>query len=160
MNAALHLEIESFYLFAKILLDKIAHAIEFYFGQVRRKPLDSHDDLVKNMEDYAESKKLELFPKLMKLSEQLKQDVSDFRDYQIAHEKSPRTLRGTQYDAEGKTKMFLTRFTPKASELKQVETKIPDELLTSLYQYLDLIMQFMEANADKTNLERKSPPAK
>ena len=99
-------------------------------------------------------------PKLMKLSEQLKQDVSDFRDYQIAHEKSPRTLRGTQYDAEGKTKMFLTRFTPKASELKQVETKIPDELLTSLYQYLDLIMQFMEANADKTNLERKSPPAK
>src|SRR6266496_248045 len=39
LTLLLHLEIESFYLFAKIFLDKIAHALEFYFGQVRKKPL-------------------------------------------------------------------------------------------------------------------------
>jgi hypothetical protein len=44
LNLLVHLEIESFYLFAKICPDRIAHALEFYFGQVRNKPLDSHDD--------------------------------------------------------------------------------------------------------------------
>src|SRR4030095_8890693 len=35
LTSRLHLEIESFYLFAKILLDKVAHALEFYFGPAR-----------------------------------------------------------------------------------------------------------------------------
>jgi hypothetical protein len=48
-----HLEIESSYLFAKILLDKIAHAFEFYFGPSCKKSLDSHDSLVKNFTAYA-----------------------------------------------------------------------------------------------------------
>src|SRR5882762_3216181 len=53
IQQALLLETESFYLFAKILLDKLARALEFYFGQGRSYSLDSHDDLVKNIEGYA-----------------------------------------------------------------------------------------------------------
>jgi hypothetical protein len=53
LSILLHVEIESFYLFAKILLDKVAHSIEFYFGSVRKRPLDSHDDLYKNLTVYA-----------------------------------------------------------------------------------------------------------
>lgn len=53
LSSLVHLEIESFYLFAKILLDKMARSLEFYFGPVRERPLDSHDDLVKNIETYA-----------------------------------------------------------------------------------------------------------
>jgi hypothetical protein len=35
LHDLLHLRIETFYLFAKIFLDKIAHFFEFYFGQAR-----------------------------------------------------------------------------------------------------------------------------
>ena len=45
----LHMEIESFYLFAKILLDRVAHFLEFYFGPARKMSFDSHDQLTKNM---------------------------------------------------------------------------------------------------------------
>lgn len=45
----LHLEIESFYLFAKILLDRVARSIELYFGTTRGLALDSHDDLAKRI---------------------------------------------------------------------------------------------------------------
>jgi hypothetical protein len=60
LTILVHLEIESFYLFAKILLDKVARSLEFYFGQEREKSLDSHDDLVKNFESYAGAKSLTL----------------------------------------------------------------------------------------------------
>ena len=56
MTGQLHLEIESYYLFSKIMLDKIVHALEFYFGQGRKKSLDSHDGLVKNSASYVARK--------------------------------------------------------------------------------------------------------
>src|SRR5215472_14371638 len=39
----LQLEVETFYVFAKIVLDKVANAVEFYFGQGRSASLLSHD---------------------------------------------------------------------------------------------------------------------
>jgi hypothetical protein len=108
----LHLEIESFYLFAKILLDKIAHALEFYFGLGRKKSLDSHDGLVKNFAQYAEVKCLTLPSDFMTIAARLKTDVSDYRDYEIAHEKSPRRMSGTVFDAEGRMRIVATSLYP------------------------------------------------
>jgi hypothetical protein len=58
LSVATHLEVEFFYLFAEILLDDVARAIEYYFGAARNLPLDSHDDLSKNLVKYAEAKEL------------------------------------------------------------------------------------------------------
>src|SRR2546426_1163535 len=80
LTTALHLEIESFYLFAKILLDRIAHAIEFYFGPARKLPLDSHDHLVKHLEAYGGEKGLSISAALMDAAKELKKDISDHRD--------------------------------------------------------------------------------
>jgi len=80
-------------IFAKIALDKIVHVIEFYFGQGRGIRLNSHDDLTKGITKFASLKGLSLPEVYVALSEHLKKDVSDFRDYQIEHEKSPRTTR-------------------------------------------------------------------
>src|SRR5438093_7112663 len=41
LSTKLHMEIESFYLFAKILLDRVARVLEFYFGPVPGRSLDS-----------------------------------------------------------------------------------------------------------------------
>ena len=122
LTTRLHLEIESCYLFAKIFLDKVARALEFYFGQAQKLSLDSHDDLVKRLEKYASFKKLVLPDDFLKLAQQLKADISDHRDYEIAHEKSPRTLHATVFDTEGVTKIASTRFSPTARD-QQVETK-------------------------------------
>src|SRR2546430_13789509 len=106
------LEIESYYLFAKMLLDKIARALEFYFGKGNKFSLDSHDDLVKCIEEYSTAKDLVLDGNLFTLAKKLKNDISDFRDYQIAHLKSPRTVRGTTVDG----RMLLTQIYPKEND--------------------------------------------
>jgi hypothetical protein len=49
LTSDLHLEIESYYVFAKIILDDVARAIEYYFGPHRGLALDSHDGLAKRM---------------------------------------------------------------------------------------------------------------
>lgn len=107
----LQLECESFYLFAKILLDKVARAIEFYFGPAKGCSLDSHDDLNRVLRKYSKLKSLQLTDKLLILISELKKDISDFRDYQISHEKSPRIVRGTIWDAKGNTRMMISKGT-------------------------------------------------
>ncbi len=59
------LEIESYYLFAKMLLDKIARAVEFYFGKAHKLALDSHDDFVKCIEAYSAAKNIALDERLV-----------------------------------------------------------------------------------------------
>lgn len=152
MTARLHLEIESFYLFAKILLDKVARALEFYFGLGRSCSLDSHDDLVKNLATYAGQKGITLSQRFVEIANMLKKDISDHRDYQIAHEKSPGTIFGTLFDVEGKTKIFSSRFYPKESE-KQVATQELDKLLRDLDEYLGEFIKCVTANRDKTKLK-------
>lgn len=158
LAATLHLEIESFYLFAKILLDRTARSLEFYFGPVRKRPLDSHDDLVKYIVAYSQEKNLNLPRKLLAAAQELKRDISDHRDYQIAHEKSPRTLHGTAWDAAGQTKIISSRLYPKEGD-QQVQTKLLDELLQGVDVYLEQIVRFIKNNADRTTLEIEKRPS-
>lgn len=151
LGILLHLEIESFYLFAKILLDKVARSIEFYFGPVRKRPLDSHDDLCKNLPVYAEQKELVLSPDFLKLAAQLKKDISDYRDYEIAHEKSPRRIRGTIFYADGKTSISASNLYPKEDE-KQVDSKALEDMQIQIDDYIIQFIDFIKRNAGKTRL--------
>lgn len=152
LKTKLHLEIESFYLFAKILLDKMARSIEYYFGPERGLPLDSHDDLAKRLVDYAAAKQLDVTEDFVSKSNSWKERVSDYRDYHIAHEKSSRTLRATAFDAEGQTSMVLVRLYPLGGD-RQVESEPLENLLPELDQYIQNLVEFLKANRGKTNLE-------
>ena len=152
LTTHLHLEIESFYLFAKILLDRIAHAIEFYFRAARKLPLDSHDGLVKNLEAYAADKNVKVSPEIMKAAGELKSGISDHRDYEIAHEKSPRTMFATMYDGKGSTSIASTKLYPKESD-RQAQTEDLHALLTKIDDYLTLVVEFIKTNQDKTRLK-------
>ena len=152
LTTSLHLEIESFYLFAKILLDKVARGLEFYFGSAQKLSLDSHDDLVKGLERYVEVKRLILPDSFLDMAKQLKKNISDHRDYEIAHEKSPRTLHGTIFNAEGGTKIASIKLYPKERD-QQVETKLLDDLLRELDGYIGKVIELVTTNRDKTNLE-------
>jgi hypothetical protein len=152
LSMLLHLEIESFYLFAKILLDKIAHSTEFYFGPVRKRSLDSHDDLCKNLPVFAEQKELVVSPDFLKLAAELKKDVSDYRDYEIAHEKSPRRIRGTIFYGDGKTSISAGNLYPKEDE-KQVDSKALDDLQIQIEEYIVQFIKFIKNNRGKTRLQ-------
>lgn len=147
----LHLEIESFYLFAKIFLDKICRALELYFGPARGLSLDSHDLLSKNLVKYASDKGLVLNENILFLVNKLKTEISDFRDYQITHHKNSRTTRGTMFGPTGEIRMLLTSVYPKPED-KQIESKNLKELLELIDIYIDEVVYFLKTNNKKTNL--------
>jgi hypothetical protein len=146
----LHLEIESFYLFAKILLDKIAHSVEFYFGPARKMSLDSHDDLVKNFTSYASAKDLTLPRDFMAIAADLKKDISGYRDYEISHEKNPRRMNLTVFDEHGTMRMAATRVNPTEKD-QQVESKALHELARDLDVYVKLVIELISNNRAKTS---------
>ncbi len=150
LGPLVQLEVESFYLFSKMLLDKIARAIEFYFGQAEKLSLDSHDDFTKKIQRYSNIKGLILHEGLLNLAQELKEDISDFRDSQIAHHKSPRTARGTTGDG----RMLLVQIYPTDKD-EQKETKPLDDLMVKIDMFIELVVQFVENNREKTNLELK-----
>ena len=152
LQAKLHLEIESYYLFAKILLDVTAHAIEYYFGPARGLSLDSHDDLSKSFSKYVAVKSLDNNDALCKKITELKSLIADFRDYQIAHEKSPRTTKGTIYNIEGNARLATGRLFPRASDNPSSSSDLT-HLRTEIEGYVELVTTFIEANQDKTALE-------
>jgi hypothetical protein len=153
IGAEVHLQIESYYLFAKIVLDDVARAIEYYFGAVRRLPLDSHDDLASNLEGYAAAKDLLLGPELVAAIVDLKRRVSDVRDYKISHEKSPRTVSGTSWSGTGGARIMMTRLYPRTSDPEQFETELLTDLRQLLHDYLGLVIDFIVANEERTALK-------
>ena len=156
ITTILHLEIESYFLFAKILLDKVARAIKFYFGKARGLSLDSHDGLAKNFESYISIKQLTILPTdLNELIKTLKEWVSDYRDKEIAHEKSPRTMKATMFShgATSTTWVASTKIYPTEKD-KQVESKEIDEVMNLIDKYISEIVKYIQKNKEKTNLER------
>lgn len=146
---------EVFYLLAKIMLDKAAHAVEFYFGPVNKASLDSHDQLVKNLERYAAGRRLESgkeFQRFASMAGRLKRDVSDFRDYQIAHEKSSRTTWVTLWGGPKDIRMGLIRLYPTAKDV-QNESRALENLWEDLDAYLDSLVAVLSANRSKTKLK-------
>lgn len=155
LTTRLHLEIESFYLFAKILLDKIAQAVEFYFGTARKMSLQSHDKFTKLFKNYAEIKGLKLDNRMVTVIEKLKDDISDFRDYQISHihsNRRGRLSRGTIFDREGNTRLSVNVIYPKEKE-KQHDSQLPKEAMKDIDNYIKAILFFINTNKDKTELK-------
>jgi len=96
----LHLRIETFYVFAKILLDNTGQAIEQFHGQGRAASLERHSKVKKNLEFYAEQKQLELPPDLLRLVAEVDEEIVRYRDRFVTHEGSPRTIHGTLWSPD------------------------------------------------------------
>ncbi len=155
LEVAHHLEIESFYLFSKILLDKIARFIQFVFGQIRAKPLTSHDDLAKRLDDYVVQYQLQLPVGFRDAVQHLKVQIADFRDHFIAHEQSPRTQRGTTWQNTEPGRLTLNRVYQRPTDPNPVSGSVP-ELYDSLERHLHLFVQFIKDNFDKTGLTKRA----
>jgi hypothetical protein len=145
------LEIETFYLFSKILLDKLSNLIERYFGSARSLSLASHDRLVKHINGYLELKHLQsLSERHVDLVREMRERVSDFRDYHNAHDQSnrPRSLSWSRDDPTT-TRIGFGTFTigSRTSSADVVETESLDVLYRHLFEYLDLWFIYLSEHA-------------
>ena len=147
---AIQLWIESFYVFAKILLDKVALFIEYYFADARGLPLKSHDKLTKNFGRFCQDKGLVATPALQNQMEYMRSVISDFRDKWIEHEKSPRTLRGITLGS-AHTGVTISHVYPTDRDVT-LRTEDPVYLASRIDQYLDLVMEFVSKNGPTKNL--------
>jgi hypothetical protein len=149
-----HLEIESFYLFAKILLDTVARAIERYFGQARGCSLDSHHDLLKNFGKYTALKKLVVPTDFIEKAKRLRKDVSDFRDQEIAHSKRLNRITGTALSQDGRrARLIATSTIVPPERLKPQASSIHvGKLMSAVEDYIASAIEIVRTNRDKTNL--------
>jgi hypothetical protein len=146
LGTQLHLDIESFYLFGKILLDKLAQFTGHYFGQVQSCSLASHNKLVKNIERFAHTKGAAIHPELLSAATALKEQIADFRDKQIAHNRNPRTVVGTIWSSRGDVRLAATHLYPRPSDPPQVESSSLQELFTLIDTYVAQLVFFVTSN--------------
>lgn len=162
IEMGIRLKIESFYLFAKTLLDKLANSVWAYFGKVHKKgcTLSSHDALENHFLEYSKLKKIVLPDEtLLELAKSLRKEISDFRDWQISHERNPErglmSSRMTILDEGGYLKLRVIRFL-KSQKIEETSSGRMEELLSIINIYSDKIIEMIKANSEKSNFKIKS----
>jgi hypothetical protein len=152
-----HLEIENFYMFAKIFLDKIALFIQNYFGTARGISLVSHHKWTNNHEKFRSAKDL-IYPQGFSQSIIfLKEHICDYRDKQISHLHSQKIIKGTSWDDAKLTRIASGQIYPTETENK-VQTQSSGELLglmQAIDTYIQHLITLIESNRAKTRFELK-----
>lgn len=153
------LEIESFYLFAKIVLDKIAYFVIDYFGTEQKfKMKSSHHGLTDHFGKYAKSKKIKSPKGFLENAKYLRQHISDYRDDKITHLNNPRLIKGFSFDKNGNVKVSDIYIYPQKGEVeKQGTGKDIKELKQLLDKYINQVIELVETNRDSTTYDRESP---
>jgi hypothetical protein len=149
-----YLRIETFYVFAKILLDRLARLIPHYFGHADGVPLSKHRQLPTALPAFAERKGLTLPPALTEQADELQRRISDYRDKTITHGHSPRTYRGTALSLNTGEAMISThRLYPERAADAPRQSETPRTLLPLIENYVDELVAFLSANGDKADPE-------
>ena len=145
------LDIETFYLFANILLGRIAQFIECCFGTGQKCSLNSHRKLVKNLAKFAEQKSLALSSETLEAARELETTISETRDHQFTHENCPRTVRGVTYgniDPSDFRMVFIRTF-PKKEGDEQVETIELRRLMSLLDKYVSSVLRLVDSHVEQ-----------
>jgi hypothetical protein len=153
LGTILHLRIETFYLFAKMLLDKLGQAIESYFGQGREASLERHSKLARNLEKFAAQKGLvPPPPTLMEKIEEAGERIADYRDHYVTHPANPRMMLATGVSTEtGDTWLMPFHAYPKESEavFPPPRSESPPVLLKWIEDYVGEVLAYVVANRDR-----------
>ena len=134
-----HYAIECFFLFSKILLDRVALAIRETFGHARDfEP--SHGALLKEstgLRAFAQQHRIEPPPRELLAQARQLEDVTSFRDHQIVHPTNVRHGRVTQLiPTTGEVDVLVGVHMPKDGESPPAESPIIAEVVPLLDEYL------------------------
>ena len=104
------------------------------------------------MERYAATKGLLIPTGLSEAISDLRKRVADFRDQEVAHEKSPRTMRGLTWGPDEEVSFVSTRLFPKQSD-KQTNSESLNSLANALQEYVSKVIEFLEENSSKARFK-------
>lgn len=153
------LETETYYLFAKIFLDKIALFVWDYFGHAKGLSLRSHDRMVKNIAHYSLAKGLRLPEGFEDGIRELKADVSDYRDKRISHLANPRTMRFVGYSRPtGETHILTTVLYPNEAEHNPVKSQNLHAVMGQIDEHVLRVIRLIIDNRVKTRFRLKPTP--
>lgn len=153
LNTLVQLEIERFYLFAKIFLDKIALFIQNYFGPARGISLRSHDRLEKEHERFRLAKDLTYPQGFSRSIIFLKEHISDYRDKQISHMQSHRSVKGTMWGATEQVKISTMQLYPTETEKEAQDSQELLALIEAIDTYIQHLITLIESNRAKTRFK-------
>jgi hypothetical protein len=143
LMTVLHLDIECFYVFAKIQLDRIADTFGLVFDMKWKSSGSSYSDLSKRFETLCREKGLEIRPyNLPSLTSKLWRAIITYRNKMIEH-------------LDGQPMMWGTLTSPgHASSIATGgrQTEDPHALFRMLEEYIEAMLTFFEANATKSPL--------
>lgn len=148
LHDKLHLEIESFYIFAKVFLDRTAQYIQSHFGRLpgkKRDLLRSHHSLIDNLSTYAEAKDLQVSQDLLTAAAALQASIISVRDRYIVHDDSDRTMHGTLTDAKGRSRLTVHRINPHEHERQGVKTEPLGDLMLEIDKYVSMAIEMMRS---------------
>jgi hypothetical protein len=154
LSLKLHLEIESFYIFAKVLLDRISDTFGYYFDySLQDRRGSTHTVVTNKFKEICTNKCLVIqSDKLHSTMEFLKEYIISYRNKSIEHVSDSRLIHGTRWRS-GKT-AIAPRFIPPSDSDNTQETRDLNELFKLLDQYIATMLDFFEANIEKSILAR------
>ena len=154
LTTLVHLEIESFYMFAKVFLDNVARFLYVYFGQERGVGLKSHHNLSTHHEKYFEAKGLVIPEGLSKSVTLLKESICDYRDNEISHELSLRRIRATGWTGSGGARIVGGITRPRKGDTTATSAELP-QLMEVINTYIQQVIILIESNRSKSRLRLK-----
>ncbi len=153
-----HLEVDTFYLFASILLDRVAMVFSYYFW---RKPNWEHWQMHLRFST-AFSSWADDCSGVQTLADELQDAIADYRNFLVVHVKDPRLdftiLSGVS--ATDALRVAPLLFEPRADDFVKLHKRslsgdLP-VLVQKLRQYLAAVISFMEAHAENSKIVRRS----
>lgn len=147
----LHLEIESFYLFSKILLDRVARLTHWWFTDAREArgiSVRKHGFMVKNLATLMERLQLAAPAGIVALAKTLDTRINDYRDKAVAHDER-HGFSSTKYNLDG-TRAMIVKIATSGGLAHQSESL--DELNRLRVRYVDAVVELLTRNRDKGKL--------
>jgi hypothetical protein len=151
-----HLEIESYYLFAKIFLDNVARFLYLYFRPVQGVSLKSHRNLATHHKRYCEVNSLAVPQGFSESIMLLKERICDYRDDMITHEMSLRIIKGTAWGTSRDTIIAGATLYPREGDSGGATSEALPQLMDDINIYIRQIFTMIETNREKSRLRLRN----
>ncbi len=151
LQILVRLEIETFYLFATILLDRVAAAVAFYFDGESSTSWGRHSRMVKLFAGFADRKQLVVPHRFNELMTGMENAVIAFRNRHVAHSRDLRAMRATAFGSDEMPRLAISNLYPTAGDT-QADSRPLDDLLRVIDAYLTAVIEMVVLNRDRTGL--------
>jgi hypothetical protein len=145
----LHYRIDTFYVFARVLLDDIAALVNEALPRSKGRQIGKkHKGVVRSLEAITTDEDVSGWEPVATRARDLTERVKDFRDDYVVHRSSakPRTLRSMVLSPEGTARMSVggVIYPTESDEVRQLASEDPRELMAALEGYVDAVLDLLE----------------